>query len=522
MPAINIPPGVVKGATPQTNPGTWYDANLVRWHENASQPIGGWTTAFTGTPFSSDIRAISSWRDNNDQVWFAFGSDDKLYVAPDQNTPIDVTPAGYVGPSDDGTVGYGIGAYGAEAYGTPRSTPSDLYVRANQICLKNFGEQLLASSGSDGILYKWLPSTPNTPLANITASAETINEGFNVPSGITGFLITNERYVMTFGGQAGAGSPNNPRIVRWSDQEDYTSWTFANVATTAGYYELQTEGHIQTGCKVQDGILVLTDNEVFFGQYEGPPYIYGFTQLSGNLRLLSPNTLVSVAGRAYWMGQNAFYMYQNGQVTTLDCPISDVFSTLDKTYSVLYSHAGLNGVFPEIWFSVCTNGSKKPNRTLIYNYQMNVWSIWHGGRTAICSAGVHPYPIMAGYDGAGNGPYLFQHEDGWLDNGAPRAANHQVWLESSVAPTDTAVLVRRVGSDSGQGFSATQVAVYYKDTNDSVESMSQYWPAQSSGVTPVRAGGHKVRIRVEATQDAFWQYGVFDVQSVPAGGRFSI
>jgi hypothetical protein len=40
---LTLPPGVVRPGTAFKAKGRWYDAHLVRWHEGAMRPVGGWT-----------------------------------------------------------------------------------------------------------------------------------------------------------------------------------------------------------------------------------------------------------------------------------------------------------------------------------------------------------------------------------------------------------------------------------------------------------------------------------------------
>jgi hypothetical protein len=39
---LNLPPGVFRPGTRYDARGRWFDANLVRWYENAMRPVGGW------------------------------------------------------------------------------------------------------------------------------------------------------------------------------------------------------------------------------------------------------------------------------------------------------------------------------------------------------------------------------------------------------------------------------------------------------------------------------------------------
>ena len=58
--ALNIPPGVVKPATPLQAKGRFWDANLVRWRSGKLLPVGGWQRLTSG-PLDSQIRALFPW-----------------------------------------------------------------------------------------------------------------------------------------------------------------------------------------------------------------------------------------------------------------------------------------------------------------------------------------------------------------------------------------------------------------------------------------------------------------------------
>ena len=108
--ALNLPPGVVKPATPLQVKGRYWDANLVRWRSGKLLPVGGWQR-ITSSPLASTCRAIFTWSSQAGLPYAVLGSEDNLYVL-DGSSYLDVTPAGYVQPD----IGL-YGAYGASDYG---------------------------------------------------------------------------------------------------------------------------------------------------------------------------------------------------------------------------------------------------------------------------------------------------------------------------------------------------------------------------------------------------------------------
>lgn len=112
---LNIPPGVLKTATPLQVKGRYWDANLIRWRAGKLLPVGGWQR-ITSTPLDSTVRTIFSWSTNSGISMTLFGCDDKLY-ALEGATYTDVTPVNFVGAEDTSYGGYGAGDYGELLYG---------------------------------------------------------------------------------------------------------------------------------------------------------------------------------------------------------------------------------------------------------------------------------------------------------------------------------------------------------------------------------------------------------------------
>ena len=77
-------------------------------------------------------------------------------------------------------------------------------VSGHRWTLDNWGEYLLALASHDGTIYEWPLAGVAVPLAN-------------APVNNKSFVVTNERIVMAI------GANGDPRLVKWSDQENNTS-----------------------------------------------------------------------------------------------------------------------------------------------------------------------------------------------------------------------------------------------------------------------------------------------------------
>lgn len=112
---MNIPPGVVKPATPLQVKGRFWDANLIRWRSGKLLPVGGWQR-ITSSPLASTPRTIFTFASTGGTPLGLIGCEDKLF-ALQGSIYTDITPTGFVAPEDDTVGGYGAYDYGELLYG---------------------------------------------------------------------------------------------------------------------------------------------------------------------------------------------------------------------------------------------------------------------------------------------------------------------------------------------------------------------------------------------------------------------
>jgi len=81
MPLISmqIPKGQYRNGTDLMSQGRWRDVDLVRWHEDALRPIGGWRQR-QSVNISGVARSIIAWEDNSANRRLATGTFNKLYA----------------------------------------------------------------------------------------------------------------------------------------------------------------------------------------------------------------------------------------------------------------------------------------------------------------------------------------------------------------------------------------------------------------------------------------------------------
>ena len=257
----------------------------------------------------------------------------------------------------------------------------------------NFGEDLLFSP-RQGALYYWAPGAAAVPAFTTRA---TLISGTDVPSQINEIMVSDQtRIVIAFGcddyGTYGTNE-QDPMLVRWSAQEDYTDWTPAPT-NQAGSYRLSHGSLIVGALQTRQEILIWTDAAVYSMQYLGAPLVWGFTLLADNISIASMNAMATAAGVVYWMGTDKFYSY-SGRVETLPCSVRQyVFGDINRSQYAQF-FAGTNEGYSEVWWFYCSANSSVIDRYVIFNYLDRVWYYGTMGRTAWIDSPLREYPTAA-------------------------------------------------------------------------------------------------------------------------------
>lgn len=285
--------------------------------------------------------------------------------------------------------GWGTGPWARGAWGSGYSTGFGLQLRLWS--QSNFGERLLFSPRG-GAIYAWNPGSGATPAFGTRGVAVT---GTDVPSRVNEIMVSDStRIVIAFGcNDYGAynTTPQDPMLIRWSEQESYTNWT-PSATNQAGSYRLSHGSEIVGALQTRQEILVWTDAAIYSMQYLGPPYVWGFTLLADNISIVSQNAMATAAGVTYWMGTDKFYAY-SGRVETLPCSVRQyIFSDINKDQEA-QCFAGTNEGYSEVWWFYCSANSNIINRYVIFNYLDRVWYYGSMDRTAWLDSPLRQYPM---------------------------------------------------------------------------------------------------------------------------------
>jgi hypothetical protein len=447
-------------------------------------------------------------------------------------------------------VGWGAGGWGGitpgytdTGWGSP-SLALGIGIQLRTWSQSNWGEDLVLNDRG-GPIYYWKNNANPTIFDRAVVLSPTSPSPFTTdaycPEVCNYVLVTDQsRFVVAYGvNDPDAADPNqqDPMLIRWSAQNDYTVWDPIDGETTqAGFFRLTRGSEIVMAQQTRQEVLVFTDAAVYSQQYQGLPFVFSFQLMADNTSIAGPNAVTTVHDVTYWMGVDKFYVY-NGRVQTLPSTLRTyVFQdiNLSQQYQIT---AGINDAFSEVWWFYCSANSTTVDRYVVYNYLENVWYYGNMGRTAWIDAPLRQVPVAAGYggqilyhetgndDGSTNPPTAIdcfvQSADFNLEDGDSFG---YVWriipdltFDGSSAPSPTAQFSIRPRQFPG--------TAYGPANNPDVQSANNYLGQRTYNVqqfTPqvnVRIRGRQMALRVGSnTTGVAWQLGT-PTADIKASGR---
>jgi hypothetical protein len=423
--------------------------------------------------------------------------------------------------------GFGTGTWGASTWGTPRTEVQVETLSARIWHFDNFGQVLLMQL-VDGELYQWNPENGVDTRAALVSGAPTKN----------GYMLVSspDRHLIALGTETTIGDPStqDPLFVRFSNQEDINTFT-ESVTNTAGGQRLSDGNRIQTAVRARGQILILTDTSLHGMQYIGPPYTFGFQQLGSNCGALGPNSAIEVNGLAFWMGHEAFYVF-DGTVKKLPCTVQDyVFDDINLVQSEKV-FAALNSDFNEVTWFYCSFTSDYIDRCVTFNYLENVWSEGTLARTSWQDVGSFPKPTASEYFpesteatigtiyGLTAGRSLiYNHEDGvnQADGSAITAFIDSGYFD--IGDGDNMILMKRFIPDfkNQEGNLTVNLLLRaYPQTTASPSSLDPYVITPTTDKVDTRARGRQIALKITSDEvDTNWRYGTLRVDIQPDGLR---
>ena len=424
------------------------------------------------------------------------------------------------------TYGYGWGTltWNLSTWNTARSS-SDLVLSARQWSLDNFGEDLIATALNGGT-FIWDTSGGLGSRATALSNAPTASR-FSLVS-------TDTRHLLIFGTETTIGNTGtqDDLFFRFSDREDATDYTPVST-NEAGSLRISDGSRIMGAVKSAGQILVWTDTSLHGIQFVGTPFTFGMRQLGANCGLIAQHAAIEVNGKAYWMSDDSFYLY-DGVVKKMPCSVQDyVFDDLSYTNKNDIA-VGLNTAFNEIIWYYPSSNATQIDRGVVYNYLENTWYTISLSRTTWLGAYVYELPIATEYSTSvtanvstilgltAGASYIYEHETG--NNQADGTALPAFLTTGSVeiADGDELMSVSRLVPDFDNltnNMTATLTLEQYPQSASNVSTTGTI--SNTTEKIDVRGRGRAVKIKYETNtvNDTAWRLGSTKIQLRPDGRR---
>jgi len=409
------------------------------------------------------------------------------------------------------------GAVVKEANGfTPWGLGTDVSSTTAQLRLwfqDNYGEDLVFNP-IDGAPFYW----DKTLTTGSRATALSAQSGAsNTPTVTRQILLSgDDRHVICVGCNELGETVQNLLHVRWSDQESPFNWT-PTITNTSGGMTLSSGSKIVRALRTRQEILIFTDVNTHVMRFIGPPNFFGFSIAASNTSLISPNAVVAVADKVFWMSRENFHVY-TGRSEVIPCTvlryIFDDFNVeqIDKIV------AGSNKMFDEVFWFYPSSESTENDRYVKFNFTEGTWDIGTLSRTAWADFGIHDYPRGAGEDSSTQ--YVYIHE--YTDNADGSAMTSYIQsADFDLDPDgDHFMLISRIIPDVALTGKVDYILKTRDYPGDSLTTNSTSEVSPSTQQSFIRARSRQAVVRIQSSEvDTVWTLGDMRLDIRPDGRR---
>ena len=434
------------------------------------------------------------------------------------------------------TLGYGWGtSTWNDNFGWGLSSPVPIDLPQQDWWFDQFDNNLVMNI-RNGPIYYWERGTDPNPGVSLTTRAvllSTISGAADVPNKAMQTLVSqNDKHLLAFGCQpyAGLSTDYDPLLIRWASQDDPGMWT-PQVTNTAGFLRVGRGSNIVRAVPTRQEILVFTESTLNSLQFTGTSDVFSLQEIGDNMSIIGPRAVTVVNNMTFWMGHDKFYVY-SGRVETLPCTLRNfVFNNInfDQADQIV---CGTNEGWNEVWWMYPSGTSQYNNAYVIYNHLERIWYYGNISRTAWIDSPLREFPQAVFTDDTTELSYLYNHESGTNDDGAPMTA----YIQSSdfdLMEGDQFVLTRRMIPDVNfDGSTATNPEAnfiirprnfpgssFYNNASNT-QRVIQTTINQFTEQVFIRARARQLAFKIESTGlDTQWQLGSPRLDMRPDGKR---
>lgn len=285
-------------------------------------------------------------------------------------------------------------------------------------------------------------------------------------------------------------------------------WTPSATTQAANGRLVTAPGPITAARELGDTVVAYKANSMFLGQYQGPPLIWSWQRIPGDIGCSSQEAVVVIGSSHFFVGPTDFYIYDGTVPRSIGAPVREWFFTnlngsqranikggADLTRDLVY------------WYFPSTASTGTPDTCVVYNIRTNKW-----GKFARSIEAVIQYSSgNVTYDGLGtlystydNLPNISYDSPFWIaDNTVPGIilTDHKLYSLTGV-PGASYMITGDIGDETNYSL-LKRITPRYRTANTGGTATNFY--RYDLGTNPIQdATVNQLKNRYDFHRDARW------------------
>jgi hypothetical protein len=178
-------------------------------------------------------------------------------------------------------------------------------------------------------------------------------------------------FVMLANYNDGTATPDG---IFWSAFEDYTDWT-PDVGTQCGNLrKFDTPGEFRALRRLGSMAVAYKEKSMYLGVNNGPPSLWGFTLISGEIGAVSQESVVSIETAHFFISQSDIFVYDGARPVSIGDGVREwFFNDLNASYAykIRGAHDRNNALI--YWYYPSTGSTGTLDSCLVFNYKTQKW-----------------------------------------------------------------------------------------------------------------------------------------------------
>lgn len=169
---------------------------------------------------------------------------------------------------------------------------------------------------------------------------------------------------------------NGDQSDRWwcSGLYDHTAWTPSQATQAANGRLIDSPGEIRAAKKLGNDIVAYKEKSMYLGRYVGPPIIWAWQQIPGEIGALSQESVVSIDTAHVFIGNDDFWLFDGSRPVPIGAPVRKWFfdnSSPEHRYRTQGYFDRFNALV--YWYYPSKASSGELDACIIYNTKTQKW-----------------------------------------------------------------------------------------------------------------------------------------------------